>query len=209
MRKYLVGAVFGFCITFATSAHAEVTTMIEKVVDGVFSVKVNGKTLANQALVIEGTSYLPVREFGEALGMDVKFDADLGIELMQKARPAPTPDSTPTTSAEQIAKHAVMHAPSYEVKSASLNVTGGRDNTKVMVIDDSVYVTANNALGNYMSFDGINTKITVNDKTVSFEGAPKYNTGTDAFMFGPDTFVRVSALGLKAEVKEGTLWIEK
>lgn len=207
MRKYIIGAIAGFFLATAVTAHAEVVNMIGKVVDGAFPVKVNGAQLQNSAIVIEGTSYLPVREFGESLGMDVKFDANMGIELTQKATPAPT--SIPTVNVEQEAKNAVMNAPSYAVKSASLDILNGRDNTKVMIIDDSVYITANNALGGYVSFDGINTKITVNGKTVSFEGAPNYKTGSDAFMLGADVFVRVSALDLKAEVKDGTLWIEK
>lgn len=207
MRKYVIGAIFGFALAFSVTAHAEVVNMIGKVVDGAFSVNVNGKTLQNQAVVIEGTSYLPVREFGESLGMDVKFDANLGIELTQKAALAPS--SVPTVNVEQKAKNAVMNAPSYAVKSTSLDISNGRDNTKVMIIDDNDYITANNALGGYLSFDGINTKFAVNSKAVSFEGAPKYKTGTDAFMLGADIFVRLSALGLKAEVKDSTLWIEK
>ncbi|MEC0265129.1 stalk domain-containing protein [Paenibacillus anseongense] len=85
MRKYIVGAIFGALLMTAFSASAEVSSVIGKVVDGAFSVKINDKSLNNQAVVIEGTSYLPVREIGEALGMDIKFDADLGIELQSKA----------------------------------------------------------------------------------------------------------------------------
>lgn len=97
MRKYIVGTVFGFILATAFSAHAEVVNMIGKVVDGAFPVKVNGAAVDQQAVVIDGTSYLPVRAMGDALGMDVKFDANLGIELSQKAvvKTMATPSATP------------------------------------------------------------------------------------------------------------------
>lgn len=81
MRKYIIGILIGFCISFTVSAHAEVANMIGKVIEGAFPIQVNGNTLNSQAIVVEGTSYLPVRDFGDATGYDVKFDADLGIIL--------------------------------------------------------------------------------------------------------------------------------
>lgn len=95
MKKYIIGGLVGFMLSLGVGAHAEVINMIGKVVDGAFPVKVNGKTLANSAIVIEGTSYLPVREFGDSLGMDVKFDSTMGIELTQTATTVPTATSAP------------------------------------------------------------------------------------------------------------------
>lgn len=81
MKKYLIGAVVGFTLTLGLTAHAEVSNMLGKVIDGSFPIQINGKTLANQALTIEGTSYVPTREFAEMLGAKVTFNADLGIEV--------------------------------------------------------------------------------------------------------------------------------
>lgn len=81
MRKYIIGGLVGFCLSFGFGAHAEVVNMIGKAIDGAFPVKLDGKELDNQAIVVEGTSYLPVRAIGEAIGYKVGFDADLGISL--------------------------------------------------------------------------------------------------------------------------------
>lgn len=81
MKKYVVGILIGFCLSFAVGAHAEVVTMINKVVEGTFPVTVQGNRLAVDAVVIEGSTYLPVREFGEAIGYEVGFNADLGVSL--------------------------------------------------------------------------------------------------------------------------------
>lgn len=84
MRKYIVGAVLGAILATGIPAHAAILNMIGKQVDGTFPVKVNGSSLDKQAIVIDGTSYLPVRALGDALNMDISFNADLGIELKSK-----------------------------------------------------------------------------------------------------------------------------
>lgn len=84
MRKYVIGIFVGFALSFAVGAHAEVINMIGKTIEGSFPIKIDGKQLENQAVVVEGSSYLPVRAIGDALGMEILFDANLGIELKQK-----------------------------------------------------------------------------------------------------------------------------
>ena len=84
MRKYVIGALIGATLTFGTQAFAEVSTMIGKAIQGSFPIKLDGKQLKDQAIVIDGTSYLPVRAIGDALNLDVSFNSDLGIELKKK-----------------------------------------------------------------------------------------------------------------------------
>lgn len=85
MKKFMLGLLVGISVTAAGSAYAdEIESVIGKAIQGQFPVKIEGKKLNTQAVVVEGTSYLPVRAIGEALNMDVKFDADLGIELTEK-----------------------------------------------------------------------------------------------------------------------------
>jgi len=96
MKKYLIGFMAGIIATAAGTAYADdvVESIIGKKIEGQFPVKVAGKSLATQAAVVDGTSYLPVRAIGEALNMDVTFNADLGIELKEKG--VDTVPETPT-----------------------------------------------------------------------------------------------------------------
>jgi hypothetical protein len=103
MKKYLIGAIFGIVLSFSVSVYAEeVKSLIGRAIEGQFPVKVDDKQLDNQAIVIDGTSYLPVRAIGDALNMEVGFNADLGITLKSKpkpveeAKPTVTPSPTPT-----------------------------------------------------------------------------------------------------------------
>jgi hypothetical protein len=73
MKKYIVGALFGFLLSLAFSAHAEVASLIGKVVEGSFPLQINGQKSEKDAVVIDGTSYIPVRSAGELFGYDVSF----------------------------------------------------------------------------------------------------------------------------------------
>lgn len=61
--------------------------MIDKIVEGTFPVTVEGKKLDTDAVLIDGSTYLPVRAFSEAVGYDVTFDAKIGVSLEAKKVP--------------------------------------------------------------------------------------------------------------------------
>jgi hypothetical protein len=130
MKKYFLGAIVGVLLTLSATTYADdITSLIGKTVQGVFPVKVNGDALAKTAIVIDGTSYLPVRAIGDAVGYDVSFNADLGIELKKKEvtstmttqsttlTPSPTPSATPapTTSTTY---------PGYELETINSSIKG-------------------------------------------------------------------------------------
>lgn len=83
MRKYIIGAVFGAVLSFSVSAYAEVVNLVNQVVQGLFPVTVDGKSLGN-AIVVDNTTYLPVRDFGEAVGYTVTFTDDKQVVLTKK-----------------------------------------------------------------------------------------------------------------------------
>ncbi|MDF9407173.1 copper amine oxidase N-terminal domain-containing protein [Pelotomaculum isophthalicicum JI] len=76
MRKLSVATiVFLVLISVAALAAADVQdSLVGKVVEGTYPVVLNNSTLAKEAIVIDGTSYLPVRAVAEALKMDVSFE---------------------------------------------------------------------------------------------------------------------------------------
>lgn len=85
MKKTVLAFVMGIALSISVTAFAEeVQSLIGRTIEGQFPVKVNGEQLSVQAIVIDGTSYLPVRAVGEALNLEIKFDSDLGIELNDK-----------------------------------------------------------------------------------------------------------------------------
>jgi hypothetical protein len=92
MKKFIIGVLFGVILSTSMSVYGEeVKSVVGQAIQGTFPVKVNGDILNNEAVVLDGTSYLPVREISEKLGMEVKFTPDTGIEL---TRPEPKLDNT-------------------------------------------------------------------------------------------------------------------
>jgi hypothetical protein len=75
VKKYLIGATVGVLLATTASVYADdfVPNLIGKTVEGTFKVKLNGNTVSKDAIVIDGSSYLPVRAAGEALGLNVNF----------------------------------------------------------------------------------------------------------------------------------------
>lgn len=84
MRKYFIVGIAGFMLAFAVSAHAEVVNMIGKTVEGVVDLTINGKKMEYQAILIDGTTYAPVRMLAEELGQIVRYDNVTGVKLVKK-----------------------------------------------------------------------------------------------------------------------------
>lgn len=100
MKRTIVAFIAGAVLATAGSVYAEdIQTLIGKQIQGEIPVKVNGETLEKKAIYVDGTSYLPVRAIGDALNMDVKFNAEMGVELIPKE--GVTVQSSPVTETEQ------------------------------------------------------------------------------------------------------------
>lgn len=80
MRKYIIGAIIGFCLSLGIGAHAEVSSFVGRVIEGAFPVTYEDAPIGD-GLVIDGTTYLPVRKLGEAMDLAVFFDPEMGVSL--------------------------------------------------------------------------------------------------------------------------------
>jgi hypothetical protein len=73
IKKYAIGILVGAALTIGVSAHAEVASMIGKVVQGSFPFEINGQKAEKDVLVIDDTSYVAIRDAGEMFGYDISF----------------------------------------------------------------------------------------------------------------------------------------
>lgn len=95
-KGYVLGFIVGIIAMASTGAYAAVGDKVEAVFSE-FNFKVNGKvvTLDQSPVVIDGSSYLPVKSISTALGYDVKYDADTRtINLSNTATLNPSNDTT-------------------------------------------------------------------------------------------------------------------
>lgn len=80
MKKFAMGVVVGAVLAFGASTYAdEISQLVGKQVDNEYPVILNGQKLENVAPSIGGTSYSPVREISEKLGLNVEFKDDTVI----------------------------------------------------------------------------------------------------------------------------------
>lgn len=74
MKKYFVGFLAGVLLTFSMSVYADdIKSLIGQKVQGTVSVVVNGAKVKD-GVIINSTSYAPVRSLTEAAGLDVGFE---------------------------------------------------------------------------------------------------------------------------------------
>lgn len=89
MRKYIVGIFIGFCLSFAVGAHAEVMSMIGKVVTGEYDFTINNDKLESKSIIVDGVAYIPARLMGNTAGYIVRFDETTGLKLIKKITTPP------------------------------------------------------------------------------------------------------------------------
>lgn len=62
MRKYIIGLIAGFLLSIGITTYAEdIKEIVGKTVQGTLSVFLNDQKFDVEAIVIDGTSYLPVK----------------------------------------------------------------------------------------------------------------------------------------------------
>lgn len=73
MKKFVLGVLCGAFLFGGTSVLAESISLVGKKIEKEIPVHYNGEPLVAKAIVVEGTSYLPVRTIGNTLGADIKY----------------------------------------------------------------------------------------------------------------------------------------
>lgn len=83
MKKLFIGFIAGALFMTAGSALAEtvIKNLVGRTIEGQFPVRVDGAYIQNPAIVSDGTSFLPVKEFATTVGYAVYFDPEGEILL--------------------------------------------------------------------------------------------------------------------------------
>lgn len=96
MRKYVVGAIVGATLMFGIQAGA--ASLVGSKVAGTKDVTLNGTTVG-QAVIINNSSYLPVRSLSNALDLGINLSGgriNLSEQEQSMASSTPSPMATPT-----------------------------------------------------------------------------------------------------------------
>jgi len=105
MRRFFVGGLAGAALMFSVTAFADGTSIVGKVIQGEYSVKVikvanpSGETLSTKSIAVDGTTYVPLRVAADTFGYDADFQNKTVIltERSDRTVNTSTPEETSTS----------------------------------------------------------------------------------------------------------------
>lgn len=197
MKKIVIGFVIGFVTAMSLSVFAA-NTDIFQAQKATFDVFVNGEKFEskNPTIVVEGRTYLPLKETGDALGVNVQWNNDLrrvDIEKEQELEVTPemskqTKDSNKTTKSGEIFKEFKQ-----EIGTTFMKEISGEQ-----------YVSPNSIGQEYISRQDESWYITLPGRKpvlVKTGSEPTENSIRDRGYL----LVKLSSLGLEAEINGDTV----
>lgn len=100
MRKYVIGFIAGVVCAIGGTAFADdVASLIGKQVSAEVKIKVNGQLVRQPGIIVNNTTYLPVRASGELFGYSVYYK-DGQVLMDAKEEPKVTEPEEPVTEPE-------------------------------------------------------------------------------------------------------------
>jgi len=197
MKKVLFGFIIGMlvCIGFQTMAS---TVNVFKAEKAGFDILVNGEKFSNTdkpAVVIDGSTYLPLRSMGNALSVPVEWNTELKrVEVGKTIKPT-------------------INANELKIKSNTFNFnSGGYPVMPIVFSKNKCYV----ALEVFRQAGNIDVENENNTQNIYFKLSNKEpilikqgNTVTDkAINVNGLTYIDIEACGLKYTIAGDTLWAE-
>ena len=188
MKKFVAGLVAGIILASVVPVLAESTAIIGRTVQGTFPLIINGLRAPKDVIVIDGSSYLPIRVSGELFGYDVDF-INREVVLIRNG----------TYGGKW----------SYYVKSKYFTTDSSAVYT-CLIAEDEWYVPIA-AFGRNTTYSPTSSWVTIslpNKPPTTFNKDATYAPGIAGFKDGFTSYVRLSALLLKPVVQYETLWLE-
>lgn len=195
MKKIIIGILIGFTLTLPLSTLA--SSPIGKQVTTTLPFYVDGQKGSVNAVVIEGTSYVPLRTAGTMFGYQVNY-SNGQIKLSSTAV------STNTTQTATQSTTNGSDRVYYYIKSTTLNLKGS-DNQHLYINKNGNEYISLDVFGNYATWDGINATVSINGHTIIINR--NTTDGVDGFLaksYGTFVF-NIASLGLTATINGDTI----
>lgn len=213
MKKYISGFILGVLTTVGITVFAEeVKSFIAE--KATFDVYVAGEKFESDkpAVVIDGSTYLPLRATGEALGVPVEWNAEKrrvevgDVKENQEAIVSPVPTSTPVPT------NIPVHATTPETSKGTVKKSYYyKSNILPEVVGKFPMLTLGGE--NYLlpGTFGMSNIVYGDNGTISIQlpgKEPVPVTNNNSIKHEGQTFVKLSSLSLKARIEGDTAYIE-
>lgn len=117
MKKFFGGFIVGIMVMLCTTVFAAYNVQTIDVVMGKVKVIVDGVAVNQETLLYNGYTYVPLRAAGEALGMDVSYDAENSIAYFKSKK------STTETTTKKLTKKTTTTEPTTRVTTTKRETT--------------------------------------------------------------------------------------
>lgn len=122
MRKYVIGALFGFLLASVVPAYGAVSSLVGKKITKEYKVTVDGVELSKKSIAVDGTSYVPARSFAEAFGYDISLQNNTVVFESVDPEPTETPPPTETGGSVNIPSETGISIKGLESKIESAKI---------------------------------------------------------------------------------------
>ena len=223
MKKILLGFVIGFMVASSFAVFATGTDIFTAQ-KATFEIEVNGEKFEgeNPPVVIEGRTYLALRDTGEALGVTVEWnETERKVEIGGTTEPTIDPILEPTSTPILEITPGPNPTPEVIEKMKSLGLFKIRSESLDGMLEDmeSIYeykgeiYLSRRAFGSYGSYNGteLSIKLPGQESKCIIENkriVPEY--AHQDLRVSSDVVVKLSAFNLKARLdyETSTCWIE-
>lgn len=185
MKKFMMGLIVGVLITISTSVIAEETDVVGKVIDATMPLFIDGQQADKDLIVVDGTSYAPMRAASGYFGYDIEYIPDKKEVAMKK-------------SVERMIDQIKIRNKGTEEFYDSL----------YLVYENEIAVPAASIGAETEEWDGTTMTLSLNGQTTSGTRQSKLENGDPMGVYEGRFYVKLSALGLKGSLQNGQLTIE-
>jgi hypothetical protein len=206
MKRLALVLAIALVLIVGGVAYADSSSLVGQAVQGTFPVMVNGTQLAQQAIVINGVSYLPTRAVRQALGATVSFTgteidvATEGASQTSETVHAPAEDTGQTTTS---APGTITHL---EVQFDGINSGVDPSNSYMAMNVNGQWYIALSAFGQFAAWNGQQATVSIpGHNTVTIPKNQVYQAGVDGFQSVGIIFVNTSSLGFTTTLNGSTL----
>jgi len=193
MKKVVIGFVIGFVTAMSLSVFAA-NTDIFQAQKATFDVFVNGEKFEskNPTIVVEGRTYLPLKETGDALGVNVQWNNDLRrVDIEKEQESEVTPEMSKQTKDSKSGE--IFKEFKQEIGTTFMKEISGEQ-----------YVSPNSIGQEYISRQDESWYITLPGRKpvlVKMGSEPTENSIRDRGYL----LIKLSSLGLEAEINGDTV----
>lgn len=185
MKKFILGLLVGCLITFSTSVFAEEISMVGKVIQGVMPLYIDGQRAEKDLIVVDGTSYAPMRAASDLFGYTIEY----------------VPEIKEVTMKRDIIK-------SIKPITIKNKLKPNLNSTDYLIEDNEMIIPISSVGAEVAQWDGSLLTMSLYGNTVTGTKDSNFVDGDPVQLIGGQFYIKISALGLKGTLQNGELTIE-